>query len=119
RFRAYAYQTGMMDAVTDPTITQISVMKSARVGYTKVLDHIIGYHIHQDPSSILLVQPRVEDAEDYSATEIEPMLRDTPVLAEIAGELKAKDSKQRLLKRQFRNGASVSFVGANSPGGFR
>ncbi|MBP0492180.1 phage terminase large subunit family protein [Roseomonas sp. SG15] len=119
RFRAYAYQDGIMDAITDPSVTQVTVMKSARVGYTKVLDHVVGYFIHQDPSPILVVQPRVEDAEDYSSTEIEPMLRDTEVLAEIAGDLKAKDSKQKLLKRVFRNGSSVSFVGANSPGGFR
>lgn len=119
KFRAYAYQVGIMDAVTDPSVSEITVMKSARVGYTKILDHVAGYFIHQDPSPILVVQPRVEDAEDYSATEIEPMLRDTPVLAEITGDLKAKDSKQKLLKRVFRNGASMSFVGANSPGGFR
>lgn len=119
RFRAFPYQIGMMDAVTDPTVTTITVKKSARVGYTKILDHVVGFYIHQDPAPILVVQPRVEDAEDYSSTEIEPMLRDTPVLAEIAGDLKAKDSKQKLLKRVFRNGASVSFVGANSPGGFR
>lgn len=119
RFRAYAYQVGMMDAVTDPTVTTITVMKSARVGYTKILDHVIGFHIHQDPSPILVVQPRVEDAEDYSATEVAPMLRDTPVLAEITGDLKSRDTAQKLLKRTFRNGASISFVGANSPGGFR
>ena len=108
-----------MDAVTDPAVKQITVMKSARVGYTKILDHVVGYFIAQDPSPILVVQPRVEDAEDYSRSEIAPMLRDTPVLAEIAGDLKAKDANQRILKRAFRNGASVSFVGANSPGGFR
>lgn len=119
RFQAYAYQIGMMDAVTDPTIDEITIMKSARVGYTKILDHVSGYFIHQDPSAILVVQPRVEDAEDYSATEIEPMLRDTPVLAEITGDLKAKNAKQKLLKRVFRNGSSMSFVGANSPNGFR
>lgn len=119
RFRSYAYQDGMLDAVTDPIVTEITVMKSARVGFTKVLDHVVGFFIHQDPAPILVVQPRVEDAEDYSSTEIEPMLRDTPALATIAGDLKARDAKQRLLKRVFRNGASVSFVGANSPGGFR
>lgn len=119
KFQAFAYQNGIMDAVTDPTVRQITVMKSARVGYTKILDHVVGYFVHQDPSPILIVQPRVEDAEDYSKTEIAPMLRDTPVLAEIAGDLKAKDSSQRILKRVFRNGSSISFVGANSPGGFR
>jgi phage terminase large subunit GpA-like protein len=119
KFMAFGYQNGIMDAITDPTVKQVTVMKSARVGYTKILDHAVGYFIHQDPSPILIVQPRVEDAEDYSRTEIVPMLRDTPVLAEIAGDLKAKDANQRILKRVFRNGASISFVGANSPGGFR
>lgn len=119
KFRAFAYQNGIMDAVTDAAVKQVTVIKSARVGYTKILDHVVGYFIHQDPSPLLIVQPRVEDAEDYSRTEIAPMIRDTPVLAEIAGDLKAKDSNQRILKRVFRNGASIAFVGANSPGGFR
>src|ERR1700677_5124060 len=66
RFRSFAYQDGIMDAITDPSVTFISVKKSARVGYTKILDHAVGYFIHQDPSPILMVQPRVEDAEDYS-----------------------------------------------------
>ena len=119
RFRAFPYQVGMMDAVTDPAVTHITVMKSARVGYTKVLDHIVGYYLHQDPSPVMVVQPRVEDAEDYSKSEIAPMLRDTPVLSAIAGDPKAKDSGQTILKKTFSNGSSLAMVGANSPGGFR
>lgn len=108
-----------MDAITDPTVVQITVMKSARVGYTKILDHVLGYYIQHDPSPILVVQPRVEDAEDYSKTEVAPMLRDTPVLAAIAGNAKAKDSNQTILKKTFQNGANLTLTGANSPGGFR
>ena len=119
RFKAFGYQTGMLDAVTDPTVNEITVMKSARVGYTKMLDHVVGYYLHQDPSPILLVQPRYEDAEDYSKTEIAPMLRDTPVLAAIAGDPKAKDSNQTILKKTLSNGSSLALVGANSPAGFR
>lgn len=119
KFHAFPYQNGIMDAITDPSVEMVTVKKSARVGYTKILDHVAGFFIHQDPSPILIVQPRVEDAEDYSVTEIAPMLRDTPVLAEIAGDLKKKDSQQKIAKRIFPNGSSISFVGANSPGGFR
>jgi phage terminase large subunit GpA-like protein len=119
QFRAFPYQVGMMDAVTDPTVTFVTVKKSARVGYTKMLDHVIGYYMHQDASPILMVQPRVEDAEDYSKTEIAPMLRDTPVLTALAGNVKAKDSNQTILKKTFLNGSSLTLVGANSPGGFR
>ncbi|BDC37747.1 phage terminase large subunit family protein [Paraburkholderia terrae] len=119
RFRAFGYQRGMLDAVTDPSVEKISVMKSARVGYTKLMDHAVGYFIHQDPSPILVVQPRVEDAESYSKTEIAPMLRDTPVLAAIAGDQKAKNSDQTILAKTFKNGSSLTLVGANSPAGFR
>jgi phage terminase large subunit GpA-like protein len=119
RFRAFGYQTGILDAITDPAVDTVSVMKGARVGFTKILDHAIGYYIHQDPSPILMVQPRVEDAEDFSKTEIAPMIRDTPVLAALAGDPKAKDSNKTIRKQSFRNGASITYVGANSPGGFR
>ncbi|CDG88096.1 phage terminase large subunit family protein [Xenorhabdus bovienii] len=119
RFRSFAYQDGMMDAITDPTVTTVSVQKSARVGYTKILDHVIGYYLSHDPSPILVVQPREEDAEDYSKTEIAPMLRDTPVLAEITDDSKAKDSNQTIRKKTFSNGANLTLIGANSPGGFR
>ncbi|EES3797926.1 TPA: phage terminase large subunit family protein, partial [Escherichia coli] len=60
KFRSYPYQDGMMDAITDPSVTYVSVMKSARVGYTKILDHVVGYYLAHDPSPILVVQPRVE-----------------------------------------------------------
>jgi len=119
KFRAFAYQNGIMDAVNDPTIKTVSVMKSARVGYTKCLDNVVGYFLHQDPAPILMVQPRDTDAEDYSETEILPMIRDTEVLAEIAGNLNARGSGQKKNKRTFRNGSSITFVGANAPGGFR
>lgn len=119
RFRPYGYQIGMADAITDPSVEMVTVMKAARVGYTKLLDHTIGYYVHQDPSPILVVQPRMEDAEDFSKTEIGPMIRDIAVLSVLAGDVKAKQSNQTILKKTFRNGASVTFIGANSPGGFR
>lgn len=119
QFTSFAYQNGIMDAVSDPTVSKISVQKSARVGFTRILDNIIGYFIHQDPSPMLVVQPTEADANDYSETEIAPMLRDTPVLAEIVGDMNARDSGQKVGKRRFKNGASVTFIGANSPNGFR
>lgn len=107
-----------MDAITDPSVTQMSVMKSARFGYTKILDHVVSYYLAHDPSPILIVQPHVEDAEDYSKTEIAPMPHDTPVLAKIYSDPKAKDSNQTILKKTFANGANLTLVWANSPEGF-
>jgi terminase, large subunit len=119
KFEAFEYQREIMDSITDPRVRQVTLMKSARIGFTRVLDHCIGYYVHQDPAPILMVLPRVEDAEDYSRSEILPMLTDTPCLSEIMGDVKSRDANQRILKRTFRNGASIALVGANSPAGFR
>ena len=118
RWRTLPYQVGIMDAFTDPAIEQVSVMKSARVGYTKILDALIAYHIHQDPCPIMLVQPTIEDAEGYSKEEISPMLRDTPVLRGLVADAKSRDSGNTILQKVF-PGGSLSMVGANSPRGFR
>jgi len=107
-----------MDAITNPKIEQISVMKSARVGYSKILNHVAAFHIHQDPCPIMIVQPTIEDAQGYSKEEIAPMLRDTPCLKGVVSEAKSKDGANTILQKQF-PGGSLSLVGANSPRGFR
>jgi terminase, large subunit len=118
RWHTLPYQKGIMDAITDPRVEQVTVMKSARVGYSKILNHTIAFHVHQDPCPIMLVQPTIEDAQGYSKEEIAPMLRDTPCLKGLVSESKAKDGANTILQKQF-PGGTLSMVGANSPRGFR
>jgi len=118
RWKTLPYQKGMMDAITNPDIEQVTIMKSARVGYSKILNHVIAYHIHQDSCPIMVVQPTIEDATGYSKEEIAPMLRDTPCLHGLVSDAKAKDGQNTLLQKQF-PGGTLSLVGANSPRGFR
>ena len=118
RWHTLPYQKGIIDAITNPKIEQISVMKSARVGYSKILNHVAAFHIHQDPCPIMIVQPTIEDAQGYSKEEIAPMLRDTPCLKGVVSEAKSKDGANTILQKQF-PGGSLSLVGANSPRGFR
>ena len=118
RWRTLPYQKGIMDAITDPNVEQVTVMKSARVGYSKILNHIIAYHVHMDPCPIMIVQPTIEDAAGYSKEEIAPMIRDTKCLRGLIADAKAKDSTNTILQKQF-PGGTLSLVGANSARGFR
>jgi phage terminase large subunit GpA-like protein len=118
-FTPYAYQFGMLDAMTDPDISEVVVMKAARVGYTRCLDFTVGYYIHQDPCPILIVLPRTEDAEGHSKDELVPMIRDIAELSALAGDAKAKKTGQTILSKNFLSGARVKLVGANSPAGLR
>jgi phage terminase large subunit GpA-like protein len=118
KWHTLPYQRGIMDAITDPTVTQVSVMKSARIGYTKCINATVGYYMHQDPCPIMVVQPTIEDAEGYSKEEIAPMLRDCPALAALIPEQRSRDSGSTILHKRFRGG-TLSLVGANSGRGFR
>lgn len=117
-WRPYPYQVGILDAFTDPSVEMITVMKSARIGWTRILDHAIGYSIHQDPASLLMVQPAIEDAEDYSRDELEPMLRDTPVLNGLVADARSRDAHSTVRRKNF-PGGSIRLIGANAPRGFR
>lgn len=122
RWSTLPYQREIMDAFTDPSVVQVSVMKSARVGWTKIVNALIGYSIHQDPCPILVVQPTVDDAKGYSKEELAPMLRDCPALSSIifedVEEVGPKDSGNTILHKTFPGGV-LSLVGANSGAGFR
>ncbi len=118
RWRSYPYQVGIMNAFDDPHVETISLMKSARVGYTKIINIDTGYHIHYDPCPQITVQPTIDDGNGYSKDEIAPMLRDCPVLDGLVSESKSRDSKNTITKKGY-PGGSLLIIGANSARGFR
>lgn len=102
-----------MDAVTDPAVRQIWVMKSAQVGWTEIINNTIGYFAHQDPSPIMIVQPTKDAAEDWSRDRLAPMIRDTPVLAERIAE-RSRSSTNTLRHKTFPGGLLALAI-SNSP----
>ena len=110
------YQRGMMDAISDPRIEQIVFMTGAQIGKTEIINNIVGYHIHQDPAPMLIVQPTLEMAKAWSQERLAPMLRDTEALSSLIADPRARDSGNTMLHKVF-NGGHLSIAGANSPAG--
>ena len=81
-----------MDAFNDPNIERIVWMKSAQVGATEILNNVVGYYVHMQPSPILVMQPTLQMAQAYSKEKLANMLRDTPVLKARLNDSKSKDS---------------------------
>jgi phage terminase large subunit GpA-like protein len=103
----------MMDAVSDPSVETVVVMSSAQVGKTEIINNVIGFHIHQDPAPILLVQPTIEMAETWSKDRLAPMLRDTPALRSLVKDPRSRDSGNTLRQKSF-PGGQIAMAGANS-----
>lgn len=118
QWTTYPYQRAIIDAFTCPEVEEVDCKKSKRIGWTKILGIIIGYHIHQDPSSMLVVQPTISDGEGWSKEELQPTIDETEVLRELVGDAKSRTSSNTITKKAFPSGI-IHIVGANSPTGFR
>lgn len=108
------YQRGMMDAVSDPQIETVVLMTAAQIGKTELINNVVGYHIHQDPAPMLIVQPTLEMAQTWSKDRLAPAIRDTPVLSDKIKDPRSRDSGNTTLHKVF-PGGHVTACGANSP----
>lgn len=110
------YQRAIMDAVNDPEVEEIVAMTSAQIGKSEILNNIAGYYIDIDPCAMLMIQPTIEMAQDYSKRRLAPMIRDTEVLAKKVSDAKTRDINNTILMKMF-PGGSLALAGANSPAG--
>lgn len=108
------YQRGIMDAISDPSIETVVLMMGAQMGKSECLNNVVGYHIAQDPSPILVVQPTLDMAQTWSKDRLAPMLRDTPALQGLVKDPRSRDSGNTTLHKSF-PGGHVTACGANSP----
>jgi phage terminase large subunit GpA-like protein len=108
------YQRGMMDAVSDISIETVVLMTGAQIGKTELINNVVGFHIHQDPAPMLVVQPTLEMAQTWSKDRLSPAIRDTPVLTEKIKDPRSRDSGNTTLHKVF-SGGHVTACGANSP----
>ncbi len=108
------YQRGIMDAISDPSIETVVLMMGAQMGKSECLNNVVGYHIAQDPSPILVVQPTLDMAQTWSKDRLAPMLRDTPALQGLVKDPRSRDSGNTTLHKSF-PGGHVTGCGANSP----
>jgi phage terminase large subunit GpA-like protein len=110
------YQVEPMDAFNDPSVSEVVLMWAAQTGKSEILNNVLGFFAHADPSPQLLVQPTIELAEAYSKERIAPMIRDTPILRQLVKDPRSRDSGNTLLSKVY-PGGNLALVGANAPSG--
>jgi phage terminase large subunit GpA-like protein len=65
RVRLYPYQAAIADAISDPSIERVTMVKAARVGFTTLLTGALGAYIVNEPSPILALLPTEADSLPY------------------------------------------------------
>lgn len=116
--RLYPFQKGMADAMSDPKIERVTVVKSARIGYTTLLVGLLGSHVTNEPAPVLFVLPTEDDCRNFVVSNVEPTFEASPVLAgALAGE-QGGENRNTILSRRF-PGGSLKVVAAKAPRNLR
>lgn len=109
-----------MDAFTDPNVEKVVVKSAAQIGKSEVLLNVIGRYAHVDPATIMIIQPTLEMAQDFSKSRLTKMISDTKALTPLFYGEKAvgetRNANQTILSKFFTGGRLV-LAGANSPAG--
>lgn len=115
RNRRVPQMVEIMDAVSDPLVEEITVMKPARAGVSEsVILNTAGYYTHQDPSDIIIALPTLDDAETFSKKKLTPAFTSSPVLRDLLPLPRSRDGSNTILQKEV-PGGSITLVGTNSP----
>lgn len=114
----WPFQREIADAIGDPAIERVTLVKPVRVGFTTLLTGSLGAFVANDPAPILALLPTEADCRDYMVSEIEPIFSASPVLADALGDAKDESGRNTILSRRF-PGGSLKIVAAKAPRNLR
>lgn len=116
--RLYPYQREIADAIGDPAIERVTVVKPVRVGYTMLLVSALAGYVANDPSLIIALLPTEDDVRTFVVSEVEPTFRASPVVAHALESERGGSDRNTLFFRRF-PGGSFKAVAAKAPRNLR
>lgn len=118
RYRPWKYQRVILDAIGDPLIERVTMIKATRTGFTRMLVAALAADAANDPCPVILLMPTDDDARGIMVDEIDPTFGESPALAGLMPNGKF-DSRNRLTQRRFGGGGSLKVLAARSPRNLR
>ncbi len=116
--RLYPFQRDIADAMSDAKYERVSVLKSARVGYSTLAVGCIANFVANDPTLVLAVLPTDEDARKLVVSDIEPIFAESLTLKTLlSGDLQ-ENNRNTMLARRF-PGGTLKVVAAKAPRNLR
>jgi phage terminase large subunit GpA-like protein len=113
-----SYQREIMDCLLDPEVLRVICRKSTQLGWSEILNNIVGYFIDAEAKPIMLVQPTEGNAKAYSKKRIAPMIDSCPALKLKVREATSRRAGNTMQLKEF-DGGFLKIAGANSAANLR
>ena len=108
----------MRELSVDSPTQRVVLMFAAQLAKTETMNNWVGYCIDYAPAPMLLIQPSLAMAQRLSKQRLEPMLQETPRLAEKIPPPRSRDSGNSQFAKIF-PGGFLAIGGSNSAASLR
>ncbi|MBL5899939.1 phage terminase large subunit family protein [Lelliottia amnigena] len=119
KWETLPFQVAIMNAMGSEGIRTVNFIKSARVGYTKMLLAVVAYFIEHKKRNCLIFQPTDTDAAKFMKTHVEPTIREVPCMLAIAPWYGKKHRDSTLDLKRFSQGSGLWVVGGAAAKNYR
>lgn len=119
KWETAAFQRAILNAMGNDLIRVVNVIKSARVGYTKMLMANVGYKIQHKRRNVLSYCPTDPDAEELMKRHVETFIRDVPALLDLAPWYGKKHRDSSLSAKRFANQKMLWCLGGKASRNYR
>ncbi|KPQ07467.1 MAG: Bacteriophage tail assembly protein [Rhodobacteraceae bacterium HLUCCA12] len=116
--RLWPFQREIADAIGDPLIERVTLVKPVRVGFTTLLTSAVASFVANEPAPILCLLPAEADCRDYMVSDVEPIFGASSAVAAALSDEKDEAGRNTLLSRRF-PGGSLKIVAAKAPRNLR
>lgn len=112
-------QIAILNSMCNDDIKEVNWLKSARVGYTKLICAAIGYFAEHKKRNIGVWQPDDGARDTFSKKHIDPMLRDVGPLRSIFPWLNKKSKFNTIENKAFSNRRELFLMGGKAAKNYR
>lgn len=114
----WPFQRGIMACISHDQIEEINWQKAARTGNTKIMLAAIGYFAQHKKRNQAIWQPSDDDRDQFVKTELDPFLRDVPVMRGVLPKYLSR-SKDNTIKQKLFLGSTLHMLGGKAGKNFR
>ncbi|ENU0613696.1 phage terminase large subunit family protein, partial [Escherichia coli] len=118
-WKTLPFQIAIMNSMGNDQIRTVNLIKSARVGYTKMLLGGGGYFIEHKSRNSLLFQSTDSAAEDFMKSHVEATIRNVPCLKDLSPWLGRKHRDNTLTLKRFSSGVGFWCLGGAAAKNYR
>jgi phage terminase large subunit GpA-like protein len=119
RWETLHFQVAILNSFGSDNTRTVNVIKSARLGYTKMLLAAIAYYIEHKRRNVLTFSPTDTDAENFSKSHVDTAIRDVPPLRELAPWVGMKHRDNTMSVKVFANRKSLYIHGGKAARNYR